>query len=123
MAPIPLLLLRLEGLAVLGGAVWLYALSGASWWTFALLLFAPDLSMLGYLAGTRVGAAAYNAAHTYVAPALLAAVASAAGWALGLPLALVWAAHIGLDRALGYGLKHPQGFRETHLGTVGRASA
>lgn len=117
----PLVLLRLEGAAVLAAAAWGYALTGAPWWLFATLFFAPDLAMAGYLRGPRVGASVYNSAHTYVAPVLLAAVASGAGWALGVPLALVWAAHVGLDRALGYGLKRPAGFHDTHLGPIGRA--
>jgi len=116
----PTILLRLEGLALLAAAVWGYALTDASWGLFAALLFAPDLSMAGYLRGPRVGASVYNAAHTTVGPVVLAALASASGWTLGLPVALVWAAHIGLDRALGYGLKLPTGFHDTHLGAFGR---
>lgn len=115
----PPLLLRLDGLAVAIAAVWVFMMTGASAWWWAALL-APDLAMLGYLRGPETGAAAYNAAHTYVAPLLLAGVASAVAWAPGLPLALVWAAHIGMDRALGYGLKLPTGFQDTHLGRIGR---
>ena len=117
----PILLLRVEGLAILAASVWGYAFTGASWWLFAALLFAPDVAMAGYLGGPRLGAAAYNAAHTYATPVLLAALASVMGWSLGLPVALVWTAHIGLDRALGYGLKLPAGFRQTHLGPIGPA--
>ena len=76
--------------------------------------------MLGYLAGPAVGARAYNLAHTYAAPAVLAGVGWAMGASLPVALALVWAAHIGFDRALGYGLKLPTGFRDTHLGRIGR---
>lgn len=115
----PTLLLRLEGLAALVAAVWGYALLGASWGWFAALLLAPDLSAVGYLRGPRVGAAVYNVAHTYAAPALLALASHLAGWAFGLPVALVWVAHIGVDRALGYGLKLPDGFHQTHLGPIG----
>jgi hypothetical protein len=114
-------LLRLEGLAALVVAVWGYALAGASWGLFAVLLFVPDVSFAGYLRGPRVGAAVYNAAHTYVGPALLALVAHLAGWALGFSIALIWTAHIGLDRLLGYGLKLPNGFHQTHLGPIGPA--
>ena len=114
------LLLRLEGLAVLAAAVAVYAFIGGSWPLFALLLLAPDLAMIGYRFGPAVGAAAYNAVHTYLAPAAL----GAAGLALGAPtmqaLALIWIAHIGLDRALGYGLKYATGFGDTHLGRIGR---
>ena len=96
-------------------AVWAFGLEGASWWWFAGLL-APDLAMLGYLGGARVGAAAYNAAHTYAAPALIAVAAPV--WSLAVPVALVWAAHIGMDRMLGYGLKLPTRFKDTHLGPL-----
>jgi hypothetical protein len=115
-------LLRLEGLAVLFAAVAAYAWLGGSWTQFALLLLAPDLAMIGYRFGPAVGAAAYNAVHTTLAPAALGAV----GLALGAPemqaLALIWIAHIGLDRALGYGLKYSTGFGDTHLGRIGRSA-
>ena len=75
------------------------------------------------VAGPRAGTASSNAAHMYAAPAALADVVSGAGWAWGVPVALVWAAHVGLDRALGYGLKLPAGFQHTHLGQIGRANA
>jgi hypothetical protein len=112
--------LRLEGAAVLVAALWAYALLGASWGLFAALLLTPDLSMVGYAWGPRVGAAAYNAVHTYLFPVVLAAVGAMTGWALALPLALIAAAHIGMDRALGYGLKHPTGFHDTHLSAPDR---
>lgn len=113
-------LLRLEGLAALIAAVIAYQATGGSWWLFALLLLAPDLSMLGMLAGTRAGARAYNLAHTYAAPAVLALLGWVAGAPWLIPLALIWVAHIGMDRALGYGLKYPSSFEVTHLGVMGK---
>ena len=111
------LLLKLEGGLELGAAILAYGVLGGGWLMFAVLLLVPDLSMLGYLAGNRIGAAVYNAAHTYLTPALLAGLA----WALHAPewvtlVALIWAAHIGADRLLGFGLKYPEGFKPTHLG-------
>lgn len=103
-----------------GLAIGLYAGSDASWWLFAVLLLAPDLGMLGYLAGPRVGAATYNLTHGLVLPLALAAVGLWASSAVLVAAALVWVAHVGIDRALGYGLKHPSGFADTHLGRVGR---
>ncbi len=97
-----------------------FAVGGGSWLMFALLLLAPDLSMLGYLAGPRFGAFSYNLAHTLIVPLALGAVAWLAGNPLGQQLALIWIAHIALDRALGYGLKLPASFRDTHLGRIGR---
>lgn len=121
MSPRSAVLLRLEGLALGALAIWGFTLTDASWGLFAVLILAPDLGMLGYLASPRVGAVTYNAVHTYLAPAALVAVATLAGWTWGVPVALVWAAHIGIDRALGYGLKAPESFGMTHLGRVGRA--
>ncbi len=114
-------LLRLEGLAVLTLALAAYAQFGAGWGWFALLFLLPDLSFAAYLAGPRWGAAAYNAAHSYVgALALLAAGVLAAMPGL-LAVGLVWCAHIGFDRALGYGLKYSAGFGLTHLGHIGQS--
>ncbi|WP_371347614.1 DUF4260 domain-containing protein [Ancylobacter sp. IITR112] len=116
----PAALLRAEGLAVFAAALVAYAALGASWWLFAALILAPDLSMLGYLGGPRFGAFVYNAAHTYVAPALLGAFAYGFSAPLAGAIALIWIAHIGLDRLLGYGLKYSAGFGHTHLGRLGR---
>lgn len=114
--------LRLEGVAMLAGSVWLYAWLGADWRLFAATVLAPDLSFAAYLAGARIGAAAYNAAHSTIGPIALALLAAASGHGVALALAIVWAAHIGFDRALGYGLKYQSGFGDTHLGRIGRVS-
>ena len=119
-AGLPKILLRLEGAALLGVSVLLYARLDRSWWLFVILLLAPDIGMLGYVRGTRVGAVAYNLFHSYLAPAALAMVGVIAEDHLTISLALIWFAHIGLDRALGYGLKYPEGFEHTHLGRIGR---
>jgi hypothetical protein len=119
----PRLLLRLEGLALCAAALALYGWSGASWRLFALLLLAPDLSILGYLAGPRAGALAYNAMHTTLVPIALGVAGMAMPSPLATQIALIWLAHIGIDRALGYGLKYGAGFSFTHLGRIGRDAA
>jgi hypothetical protein len=116
-------ILRLEGLAAFLAAVLAYHLLDAGWIRFALLFFIPDLSMLGYLAGGRFGAAAYNAVHTYIGPGLLAGLGLWGGFTTALPVAAIWVAHIGFDRILGYGLKYDRGFSFTHLGLIGKARA
>ncbi len=118
----PRLLLRLEGAALATIAVALYGKTGASWWLFAVLALAPDLSFLGYLAGRRVGAAAYNAAHATLGPIALALVGIVAPASACIAVALIWLTHIGADRLLGYGLKYGAGFRFTHLGRIGRGA-
>ena len=110
--------LRLEGLAVLLAASFLYAHDGGSWVAFAVSFLAPDLSFAGYLAGPRPGAALYNVAHSYAGPLLLAMTLLSAR--ISVSVALIWVAHIGFDRALGYGLKYPSAFGDTHLGRIGR---
>jgi Domain of unknown function (DUF4260) len=115
-------LLRIEGLVLFCAATALYAVSGASWWLFALLLLAPDLSFVGYLAGPRVGAMAYNALHGTIGPLLLGLAGLLMPWPIAASLALIWLAHIGIDRALGYGLKYASGFGFTHLGRIGPAA-
>jgi len=116
----PQLLLKLEGLAVLVLSLVVYGRESGGWLLFAILFLAPDLGMLGYLIGPGAGAAAYNGVHTYVVPAALALLGIFA-WPPLIALSLIWAAHIGLDRALGFGLKYPGAFAETHLGTLRRA--
>ncbi|MFC7176750.1 DUF4260 family protein [Halosegnis marinus] len=111
-------MLGAEGVALAVAGVGAYWVRDASWLLFALLLFAPDLSMLGYLAGPRVGSAAYNLAHTLVAPAALLAAGLLGGVPLAVDAALVWVVHVGGDRALGYGLKYPTAFGDTHLGRL-----
>jgi hypothetical protein len=115
----PKILLRFEGAALLAAASFAYWRLDASWGLFALLFLVPDLSLLGYLAGPRVGAIAYNAAHTTIGPLALGAVGLFFDNALLLQLALIHLAHIGFDRALGYGLKYGTAFGDTHLCRIG----
>jgi hypothetical protein len=103
-------LLRLEGLTLFTGMTLLYAVWGGSWWIYALLFLVPDLSFAAYLAGPRFGAIIYNTAHSYMAP-------------MTLSVAMIWLAHIGIDRALGYGLKYSAGFGFTHMGRIGKDDA
>ncbi|MDQ4082157.1 MAG: DUF4260 domain-containing protein [Actinomycetota bacterium] len=115
---IPRLLLHGEGAAAAVAAVALYFYADYPWWLLALLALAPDLAMLGYLAGPRAGAAAYDATHTYALPVVLAVTGVIADAETAVQVGLIWVAHIGVDRCLGYGLKYPTGFKETHLQRV-----
>lgn len=114
----PAIFLRLEGLALFVSALAVYGYLGYSWWTFALLLLAPDLGALGYLHSKQVGTLTYNLVHTESLPLLLAVASLLLGQPLGLQLALIWVGHIGMDRAVGYGLKYADAFKHTHLGEV-----
>ncbi|MCT7376423.1 DUF4260 domain-containing protein [Chelativorans salis] len=112
-------LLRIENAALALAALVAYQLSGGSWWLFAALILVPDISMAGYLASPRLGAWCYNAAHSWIVPVLLWLAGLAAGLPLLTQIALILAAHIAIDRTLGYGLKHTSDFKDTHLGRIG----
>ena len=114
----PKALLHIEGLAVLAAACILYRELGASWFWFGVLFLAPDLSMLGYVLGKKIGARAYNAGHTYAAPFLLWLVVYFAHQPALFPVCVIWVAHIGFDRLIGFGLKYETGFKDTHLAKV-----
>ena len=77
----------------------------------------------GYLGGSRIGAIVYNAAHSYMMPMTLMTIGFVMAQPLVLSLAIIWLAHIGFDRALGYGLKYAAGFGFTHLGRIGNQSS
>ena len=113
-------LLKLEELAELLLAVFVFAHLPFAWWVLPAAFLLPDLSMLGYLAGPRVGAASYNLLHHKA----LAIAVGLAGWMLGLPVLVLAGTillfHSAFDRLLGYGLKYATGFQDTHLGRVGK---
>ena len=114
----PRVLLRLEGLFVLIAAILMYRELDASWWMFALLLLVPDLCIVAYASGPAVGAMLYNAVHTYVLPIVLYSAGLLSERASWMAIAIIWAAHIGMDRIFGFGLKYPGAFRDTHFGQV-----
>lgn len=112
------LALRAEGLAVGTAAVALYFDQGYSWLALVLLWLAPDLGALGYLGGNRVGAIVYDLTHFEGWPVVLGVAGVLGDSELAVQLALIWLSHIGLDRAIGYGLKYPSAFKDTHLQRV-----
>jgi uncharacterized protein DUF4260 len=111
----PGILLRIEGGCILAFSVLCYREIHANWVLFVVLLLVPDLAMLGYLRGVRTGAAWYNLVHTLTGPIALIACALLAKATWALPYGLIWTSHIGLDRVLGFGLKYPTRFNDTHL--------
>lgn len=115
---LPRVLLHLEGAGLLATAIILYAAQDFSWWAFALFLLAPDLSALGYLVNPRTGSLMYNLVHTTLLPLALGLFSLSSGSALGVQVALIWLAHIGMDRLFGYGFKYPDAFKNTHFSRI-----
>lgn len=113
-------LLRAEALALLLAALFLYARVSADWLLFAKLSLLPDIGIAFYLFGSRIGAVAYNTTHAAPGALVLVAFGTVTNEPFTLAAALIWLAHIGFDRALGYGLKYASGFGDTHLGRIGR---
>jgi hypothetical protein len=118
----PRRMLRLEGAAVAAGALIAYTTTHEAWWLIPLTFLIPDLSAIGFLAGNRVGALLYNAAHTTAVPVIVVAVGLWQHTPLATALSLVWLAHIGIDRALAYGLKYPDNPQHTHLSAAKRSA-
>jgi len=108
--------LGLEGLVLLAGALVAFSALGQPWWIVPAGILAPDIAMSGYLAGTRPGAHLYNLAHATLLPAVMLGAGYWQADRLVMALALVWLAHIGLDRLFGMGLKYNDRFTHTHLG-------
>lgn len=98
----------------------------AWWWVLLAAFLVFDLSMLGYVRSTAAGATSYNLVHNYAFPAVAGVTALVTESAFPVPsaaagvLACALAFHVGVDRALGYGLKMPDAFRHTHLGWIGK---
>ncbi len=116
------LILRLEAACVLAAATYAYfAVLHASWLLFLILFLVPDLSLLAYASNPRGPRKAllYNLAHNYVLPFCLLALGLSTRYVQATPVALIWFAHVALDRALGYGLKFAQAFRPTHMQSAG----
>jgi hypothetical protein len=111
----PRWLMRLEGAAILALSLYFYSAGLHPWWLFAVLFLAPDLFMLGYLVNVKWGAAIYNLVHTVTGPIVLLVLGLLIFRPGCIPYALIWFAHIGMDRALGFGLKYPTSFKDTHL--------
>ena len=111
----PSILLRTEEALLLTLTVFAYQPLHFSWLLFAILFFTPDISMLGFLLNPRLGATTYNLAHTLTLPLALLLASYLQHWHLPTQLALIWTAHISFDRLLGYGLKYPTFFKDTHL--------
>jgi hypothetical protein len=111
----PAWLLRVEEAGLLAASVWLYAHLHYSWVLFAVLFLAPDLFMLGFLVNARLGATVYNLGHWLLLPLTLFAVGDGTGRGEMMAIAIIWFAHIAFDRALGYGVKYPTSFKDTHL--------
>ncbi len=110
--------LHVEGLIVLLASVYFYAQIDASWWLFFLCLFIPDLFMLGYVVNNAAGSMIYNVGHSYIIPGVLLILSVILQLDLLQILSVIWVAHIGMDRSIGYGLKDPSSFKVTHLQKV-----
>ena len=111
-------LLRLEGLAAFMVSILLFGASNGTWWVYLLFFLAPDLSMLGYLRGLRTGAWIYNLVHLYVTPIALILAGYFLKSDVLLFAGIILLGHIGADRLLGFGLKYPTAFKDTHLQRV-----
>lgn len=116
-------LLRVEELGMFLLGLLLFATLEYAWWIFPLLILAPDISMAGYLAGSKAGAFTYNLFHH---KGVAVGVYMLGSW-LQLPevmlAGVILFSHASMDRIFGYGLKYTDAFKHTHLGWIGKDPA
>ncbi len=112
-------ILKLEGLCILAVAVFFFTQTNGDWRLFALLFLMPDLAFLGYLFNPKVGAFTYNCTHSIIGAAILLVFSVLVASEIAISVSIIWVAHIGFDRTLGYGLKYGNSFHNTHLGKIG----
>jgi hypothetical protein len=115
-------LLKLEEFLLFSFALFLFSGLNYSWGLFALLFFAPDLSMIGYLVNPRFGSWTYNLIHHKGLSVALYAFGFQTANPARMFAGTLLLAHSSFDRILGYGLKHEDSFRNTHLGMIGRSN-
>lgn len=112
--------LRLEGAAALVAGVALYLALGGAWLLLLPVLLLPDVSMVGYLRGPRLGAFTYNVVHNWALGLAVLGIGVVTGSTAVTLAGAILVAHVGMDRAAGYGLKAPTSFQDTHLGRIGK---
>jgi hypothetical protein len=113
--------LRLEGIAAFAAGLAIFGLAGGPWPLAIPLLLVPDVSMIGYLRGPRLGALTYNLVHNWAIGLAVLGLGAWSGNGAVILAGAILVAHVGMDRAMGYGLKLPTSFQETHLGRIGKA--
>ncbi len=108
-------ILSLEYVIAFIMTIFFYGHLDFSWLSFIIFLLLPDITMLGYMINSKMGALFYNIGHSFVIPAVLLVIGFTLSTPILLMAALIWLAHIFLDRALGSGLKYEEAFTKTHL--------
>lgn len=110
--------LKIEELAQFILGIFLFSQLSYSWWVFPALLLLPDIGMLGYLVNTKAGAIVYNLFHNKaIAIAIMLVGMLYLGDGCSL-IGIILFSHAAMDRFLGYGLKYPDSFKNTHLGKM-----
>jgi len=111
-------MIRGEEVVFFGFSIYLFSLLGYAWWLFPLLLFTPDLSMLGYAVNPKVGSVVYNVIHHRGLSVLLYLLGVLVASPVLMLVTIILFAHSTMDRVMGYGLKYSDAFKHTHLGTM-----
>ena len=108
-------LIRIEEIMIFAISIYLFSMLGFSWWLFPLLLFVPDIFMIGYIRGTEIGAIIYNIGHHRGINLILYFIGILLGLKILALIGMMLFAHSTMDRVFGYGLKFMDAFKHTHL--------
>ncbi|MFL5748244.1 MAG: DUF4260 domain-containing protein [Niastella sp.] len=113
-------LIALEEAAMLALSIYLFSRLSFAWWVYLALILTPDLSMIGYMVNTKVGAWLYNFFHHKAVAIVLYIAGAYLNNEVVQLIGLILFGHSSMDRMLGYGLKYPDSFQNTHLGLIGK---
>lgn len=111
----PIMFQRIEGGFILAACAVVYLLIRGDPWIFALLFFSFDISILGYLVNAKVGAISYNTVHSFIGPTVLFMIGLLTSSDKAIYFTLIWLAHLGFDRMIGFGMMYPDEFGNSHL--------
>lgn len=117
---LPAKFLKVDSVALFAFSVWLFLTQGIDWWWFLILLLVPDVFMVGYAVSAKLGAILYNVGHSVFPGLALIALGFTLNSHWAVAIGAIWLGHVGMDRALGYGLKYHDSFNHTHLGEIGK---
>ena len=114
--------LKIEELLMFGLGIYLFSLLPYQWWWFMVLILAPDIGMIGYLFGNKIGAFMYNLFHHKAVAIVIYLLGVYLSVSVIELIGVILFAHSAMDRIMGYGLKYDKGFKYTHLGEIGKSN-
>lgn len=113
-------IIKAEELAMFVLGIYLFSTLGLEWWWFLVLILLPDISMIGYAFGNKIGAYSYNFFHHKAIAIVVYLIGIYVNNTTIQLIGIILFSHSAMDRMFGYGLKYNTSFHDTHLGKIGK---